>query len=171
MAAIQKRFTESNQVKTRRMTADGTLSDVSSIIEAKQHSHPISASESAAISTSHRSKSMVMMIWRVEDICYLTVLLSEEEMVDDLQMMAAATQALYPVTGIPKVISAAPLSGNRLLLNDKVIEPNTPCTLRNGNNWIRNCVFLSTIVKEKENKEKRKDPEVGNGEKLNVDRD
>ena len=92
-------------------------------------------------------------------------------MVDDLQMMAAATQALYPVTGIPKVISAAPLSGNRLLLNDKVIEPNTPCTLRNGNNLIRNCVFLSTIVKEKENKEKRKDPEVGNGEKLNVDRD
>ena len=92
-------------------------------------------------------------------------------MVDDLQMMAAATQALYHVTGIPKVISAAPLSGNRLLLNDKVIEPNTPCTLRNGNNLIRNCVFLSTIVKEKENKEKRKDPEVGNGEKLNVDRD
>lgn len=70
-------------------------------------------------------------------------------MVDDLQMMAAATQALYHVTGIPKVISAAPLSGNRLLLNDKVIEPNTPCTLRNGNNLIRNCVFLSTIVKER----------------------
>lgn len=57
MAAIQKRFTESNQVKTRRMTADGTQSDFSSIIEAKQHSHPVSNSESAAAATSHRSKA------------------------------------------------------------------------------------------------------------------
>lgn len=62
MAAIQKRFTESNQVKTRRMTADGTLSDVSSMIEAKQHGHPTSTSESAAASTSHRSNRMEIMI-------------------------------------------------------------------------------------------------------------
>ena len=89
-------------------------------------------------------------------------------MVNDLQMMAASTKALYNNIGIPKIISAATLSGNRLLINDRVIEPNTPCTLRNGNNLIRNCVFLSTIVKEKENKEKRKEPEVGDEALLNV---
>ena len=92
-------------------------------------------------------------------------MLPEEDMVNDLQMMAAATKKLYHATGMPKVLSAAPLSGNRLLVNDRVIEPNTPCTLRNGNNMIRNCVFLATIVKEKENKEKRKEPEVGNRKK------
>ena len=93
-------------------------------------------------------------------MCYLTVPLSEDEMVSDLQYMAHCTMQLCDRVGIPHICVAAPLSGNRLLLNEKVIEPNTPCILRNGNNVIRNCVFSSTIVKEKDNKEKRKEPEV-----------
>ena len=50
-------------MKTRRMAADGTLVDVSSsVIEAKQHSHHISTSESTASTNSHRSSSEVIMI-------------------------------------------------------------------------------------------------------------
>ena len=137
LAVLQKKLQESNQVKTRRMAAD----------EARNPQNGVG--DQISQSNTHR-----------KEMCYLTVPLSEDEMVSDLQYMAHCTMQLCDRVGIPHICVAAPLSGNRLLLNEKVIEPNTPCILRNGNNVIRNCVFSSTIVKEKDNKEKRKEPEV-----------
>ena len=75
---------------------------------------------------------------------------------DDLLSMSKFTQPLHEDIHV-----VAPLSNNRLLLNNHVIYPNTPCTVRNNSQFIHNCVFMSTMVKEKEVKEKKKEPEVG----------
>ena len=63
---------------------------------------------------------------------------------------------------LEKSCTAVPLSYNRLLLNDHVIYPNTPCTVMSGGNRLYDCVFAATVVKEKEGKEKKKEPEVRN---------
>ena len=65
---------------------------------------------------------------------------------------------------LEKSCTAVPLSYNRLLLNDHVIYPNTPCTVMSGGNRLYDCVFAATVVKEKEGKEKKKEPEVGEKE-------
>ena len=154
---LQKKLQESNQVKTRRMAADGRFEPLWWCVEARNPQNGIG--DQISQSNTHRSLIRVCL-YHLEEMCYLTVPLSEDEMVSDLQYMAHCTMQLCDRVGIPHICVAAPLSGNRLLLNEKVIEPNTPCILRNGNNVIRNCVFSSTIVKEKDNKEKRKEPEV-----------
>lgn len=81
-------------------------------------------------------------------------------MIDDLLFMSHNTKQLCDQCQVPPVCTAVPLSNNRLLLNDHVIYPNTPCTLRIGATKMYGCVFVSTVVKEKEFKEKRKEPEV-----------
>lgn len=87
-----------------------------------------------------------------------TVPLDEESIVKDLLFMAHDTMEVYRREEADMPTITAPVSYNRLLLNDHVICPNTQVTLySNGSKF--DCVFLSTIVKEKETKEKRKEPE------------
>lgn len=96
----------------------------------------------------------------LEDQCCFSVLLKEDDMIDDLLFMSHKTKQLCEKCNVPPVCTVVPLSNNRLLLNDHVIYPNTPCNVRNGGSKMYDCVFLSTVVKEKEMKEKKKEPEV-----------
>lgn len=80
---------------------------------------------------------------------------------EDLLYMARDWSQVCEANNLEKSCIAVPLSYNRLLLNDHVIYPNTPCTVMSGGNRLYDCVFTSTMVKEKEGKEKKKDPEVG----------
>ena len=82
-------------------------------------------------------------------------------MIEDLLHMAHNTRVMCEKQGLPSVCVAVPLSGNRLLLNDHVIYPNTPCLVRSGSSSARECVFVSTTVKDKDLREKRKDSESG----------
>lgn len=89
------------------------------------------------------------------------MLLKEDEMIADLIMMSHSTQEMCRQLNIPAPCTVAPLSYNRLLLNDHVISPKTPCSIRTGGMKMVDCEFLwSTVVKEKEMKEKKKEPEV-----------
>lgn len=74
-------------------------------------------------------------------------------MVSDLIYMIGNTRQSYQQD--PSLIPAIaiPLSNNRLLLNDYIILPETPCTLMMGNSKTTNCVFLSTIIKENKDSE------------------
>ena len=108
--------------------------------------------------TQHISKSSFFVIClSKEEQCYLSVPLKEEEMIEDLLHMAHDTREMCKKQGLPSVCVTVPLSGNRLLLNDHVIYPNTPCLVRNGSSGARECVFVSTTVKDKDLREKRKD--------------
>lgn len=81
-------------------------------------------------------------------------------MIDDLLYMSHSTKQLCQDCDISPICTVVPLSNNRLLLNDHVIYPNTPCTVRTSRSERFEGVFLSTVVKEKEVKEKKKEPEV-----------
>ena len=82
-------------------------------------------------------------------------------MITDLIMMSNSTQQMCKQLNIPAPCTVAPLSYNRLLLNGHVISPKTPCSIRIGGTKQYDCEFLwSTIVKEKEMKEKKKEPDV-----------
>lgn len=76
-----------------------------------------------------------------------------------LLFMAHDTMELYAKERVEMPTITAPVSYNRLLLNDRVIFPNTRCTLYSNGSKMCDCTFVSTIVKEKETKEKRKEPE------------
>ena len=91
------------------------------------------------------------------------MLLSEEDMVDDLLSMVTSTQQQYSQAPQLMPFIIVPLRDNRLLLGDRVIEPNTPCTVVNGSNRMTDCVFLSTTLGDREIREKKKEPEVANG--------
>ena len=97
----------------------------------------------------------------IEDQPGFTVQLTEEEIVDDLLYMARDWARACEEHHLEKSCTAVPLSYNRLLLNDHVIYPNTPCTVMSGGNRLYDCIFAATVVKEKEGKEKKKEPEVG----------
>lgn len=101
---------------------------------------------------------MVQLV--VEDQCCFTTCLTEEEMIDDLFQMVRSTKEVCAKSNVEMPCVVIPLSNSRLLLNDHVIYPNTPCTLLNGNTRMTDCVFVATSVKERELKEKKKDPEV-----------
>lgn len=119
--------------------------------------------------TQHISKSSFFVIClSKEEQCYLTVPLKEEEMIEDLLHMAHDTREMCKKQGLPSVCVTVPLSGNRLLLNDHVIYPNTPCLVRNGSSGARECVFVSTTVKDKDLREKRKDPESGSNSSIDA---
>lgn len=156
---IQKRILEDNQIKTRSMAAEGNSGDCILLIESKQR-HFKSENQSSS-NTSFSKSSFYFIISCLEDQCCFHCPLKEEEMIDDLLLMARSTKQLCDKYNLPPVCTAAPLSNNRLLLNDHVIYPNTPCSLRNGPQRSVGCTFVSTMVKEKEVKEKRKEPEVG----------
>ena len=89
-----------------------------------------------------------------------SVVLPESEIVDDILHMADETMKLYEQEKLTPTPIVAPLSHNRLLLNNRIINPDTPCTLYSNGSKVADCTFLSTVVKEKENVEKRKEPEV-----------
>ena len=108
-------------------------------------------------SKSHRFSTLRI----VEDQCGFTVPLTENELIEDLLYMARDWLQVCETNHLEKSCIAVPLSYSRLLLNDHVIYPNTPCTVMSGGNRLYDCVFTSTMVKEKEGKEKKKDPEVG----------
>ena len=74
-------------------------------------------------------------------------------MVSDLIYMIGNTRQSYQQDPSLVPAIAIPLSNNRLLLNDYIILPETPCTLMMGNSKITNCVFLSTIIKENKDSE------------------
>ena len=96
----------------------------------------------------------------LEDQCVFSVVLPESEIVDDILHMADETMKLYEQEKLTPTPIVAPLSHNRLLLNNRIINPDTPCTLYSNGSKVADCTFLSTVVKEKENVEKRKEPEV-----------
>ena len=79
---------------------------------------------------------------------------------DDVLYMANDTIRLYEQEKKKPAPIVSPLSHNRLLLNNRVIIPGTPCVLYSNGNKVADCVFVSTMVKEKENTEKKKEPEV-----------
>ena len=79
---------------------------------------------------------------------------------DDVLYMANDTIRLYEQEKKKPAPIVSPLSHNRLLLNSRVIIPDTPCVLYSNGNKVADCVFVSTMVKEKENTEKKKEPEV-----------
>ena len=97
-----------------------------------------------------------------------SVILPENEIVDDILYMADETMKLYEEEKVVPTPIVAPLSHNRLLLNNRIIEPGTPCALVSNGNKVADCTFLSTMVKEKENGEKRKEPEVSDVERSDV---
>ena len=74
-------------------------------------------------------------------------------MVSDLIYMIGNTRQSYQQDPSLVPAIAIPLSNNRLLLNDHIILPETPCTLIMGNSKTTNCVFLSTIIKENKDSE------------------
>ena len=74
-------------------------------------------------------------------------------MVSDLIYMICNTRQSYQQDPSLVPAIAIPLSNNRLLLNDYIILPETPCTLMIGNSRTTNCVFLSTIIKENKDSE------------------
>ena len=80
-------------------------------------------------------------------------------MIADLLEMARSTQAICQSQGLPDLTVAVPLSSNCLLLNDHVIYPNTPCVMYNGNTKTSGCAFVSTIVKDHDQRERRRDLE------------
>lgn len=83
-------------------------------------------------------------------------------MISDLLEMARSTLEICRSQDLPAVSIAVPLSSNRLLLNDHVIYPNTPCTMYNGSTKTSGCAFVSTIVKDRDQRERRRDLESGN---------
>ena len=74
-------------------------------------------------------------------------------MVSDLIYMIGNTRQSYQQDPSLVPAIAIPLSNNRLLLNDYIILPETPCTLMMGNSKTTNCVFLSTIIIENKDSE------------------
>lgn len=82
-------------------------------------------------------------------------------MISDLLEMARSTLEISRSQGFPAISIAVPLSSNRLLLNDHVIYPNTPCTMYNGSSKTSGCAFVSTIVKDRDQRERRRDLENG----------
>lgn len=82
-------------------------------------------------------------------------------MITDVLEMARSTQEICRKQGLPDISVAVPLSSSRLLLNDHVIYPDTPCTMYNGSIKTNGCAFVSTIVKDRDQRERRKDLENG----------
>lgn len=67
-------------------------------------------------------------------------------MVDDLLFMIRKTREIVS----PRIQSIAiPLSDNRLLLDDHVIYPNTPCTVVINKVQTEGCFYVSTTIKER----------------------
>ena len=143
---------EELQIKTRRMAAEGRRL-VSLCILEQQRLHRLNPPkpESSTSKSNFSSPSLCE-----EDQCVFSVPLQEDEIVDDLLFMAHSTGEQHKHLGIPQPCIVAPLSSQRLLLNDKVIRPNTPCVLLNNGVKVYDCVFASTVVKEKD----KRDPEV-----------
>ncbi|OAO13788.1 hypothetical protein AV274_4463 [Blastocystis sp. ATCC 50177/Nand II] len=138
---IQKALSEERQMKTRRMAAEETKQTAAPSLQLDYNVYM------AQIPTSKKEQ------------CVFSVPLDEESIVDDLLFMAHDTMELYAKERVEMPTITAPVSYNRLLLNDRVIFPNTRCTLYSNGSKMCDCTFVSTIVKEKETKEKRKEPE------------
>lgn len=148
-------------MKTRRMAAEGYCVPNHSPAETKQTAAPsLQLDYNAYMAQIPTSKSPDGgMESRLEEQCVFSVPLDEESIVDDLLFMAHDTMELYAKERVEMPTITAPVSYNRLLLNDRVIFPNTRCTLYSNGSKMCDCTFVSTIVKEKETKEKRKEPE------------
>ena len=148
-------------MKTRRMAADGECIPSHSWVETKQTAAPsLQLDYNAYMAQIPTSKSTCIRLHsRLEEQCVFSVPLDEESIVNDLLFMAHDTIGLYAKEHAEMPTITAPISFNRLLLNDRIIFPNTRCTLYNNGSKMCNCTFMSTIVKEKETKEKRKEPE------------
>lgn len=78
---------------------------------------------------------------------------------DDVLYMANDTIRLYEQEKKKPAPIVSPLSHNRLLLNNRVTPRHSVRTLQQREQGGRR-VFVSTRVKEKENTEKKKEPEV-----------
>ncbi|KAK8803922.1 hypothetical protein WA171_000015 [Blastocystis sp. BT1] len=141
VAELKRRVSEEQKTKTRSMTAEAQI---------RQHRMVSHKFDMNPMSPPTLSK---------KDQPGFTVQLTEEEIVDDLLYMARDWARVCEEHHLEKSCTAVPLSYNRLLLNDHVIYPNTPCTVMSGGNRLYDCIFAATVVKEKEGKEKKKEPE------------
>ena len=148
-------------MKTRRMAAEGLRAPNHSPVETKQTAAPsLQLDYNAYMAQIPTSKSACLGLQSgVEEQCVFSVPLDEESIVNDLLFMAHDTIEVYAKEQVEMPTITAPVSYNRLLLNDRVICPNTRCTLYSNGSKMCDCTFMSTIVKEKETKEKRKEPE------------
>ncbi|KAK8821421.1 hypothetical protein WA538_000789 [Blastocystis sp. DL] len=148
---LRHHISEEQKTKTRSMTADAQNRQHRS----GAHRFELNPPAVPVSSKSHRFSTLRI----VEDQCGFTVPLTENEIIEDLLYMARDWLQVCETNHLEKSCIAVPLSYSRLLLNDHVIYPNTPCTVMSGGNRLYDCVFTSTMVKEKEGKEKKKDPE------------
>ena len=149
---------EEIQIKRRNRMAEGDNGLFGWEIEAKKGRLMLDSSNSPNGMVS-KSLLVVMCEW-VEDQCVFSVPLPEDDIANDLLYMANDTIQLYEREKKKSIPIVSPLSQNRLLLNNRIITPDTPCVLYSNGNKVADCIFVSAMAKEKENTEKKKEPEV-----------